>query len=299
MKILLTGADGFVGRHFQNYDSIIPLEGDRGLRIDIRNEDALRTSIAAVQPDALVHLAAISFVPEAIKNPRETFEVNVIGTFNLLSALESSGFRGRMVYVSSADVYGPVAQAQLPITEERTLRPRNPYAASKAAAEALVYQWSQTGNFEIVIARPFNHIGPGQHGHFVVSDFAKQIVMMKLRRSKPVLEVGNLDTTRDFTDVRDVVEAYGLLLREGKNGEVYNICSGVERSIREVLENMLILAGVEAEIRHEKNRERPSEQRQVVGSYQKLHQDTGWNPKISFEKTLSDILYDWKVRLTT
>ena len=167
--------------------------------------------------DAVIHLAAQSFVPESFKNPLETFDVNFTGTYNLFSALKEYGFHGKILYISSGDIYGLVSEDKLPITEDYPLKPRNPYAVSKVAAEALCYQWSIAEDIEILIARPFNHIGPNQSERFAVSSFAKQIAEIELGLRKPVLNTGNIDITRDFLDVRDVADAYKLLLEKGMN----------------------------------------------------------------------------------
>ncbi|MHB1680224.1 MAG: GDP-mannose 4,6-dehydratase [bacterium] len=165
--------------------------------------------------DAVIHLAAQSFVPESFKNPLGTFDINFTGTYNLFSALKEYGFHGKILYISSGDVYGLVSEDKLPIAEYYLLKPRNPYAVSKVAAEALCYQWSVTEDMKIIIARPFNHIGPNQSERFVVSSFAKQIAEIELGLRKPVISAGNIDITRDFLDVRDVANAYKLLLEKG------------------------------------------------------------------------------------
>lgn len=292
MKVLVTGATGFVGRYVISAMPCVPLEG-----VDLRNLAQLRQVVAGIRPDAVVHLAAQSFIPESFNNPRETFEINFLGTLNLLTALKEAGFTGRLLFIGSGDVYGLVPPERLPISENYPLRPRNPYAVSKVAAEALCYQWSQADGFDIVMARPFSHIGPGQSERFVVSDFAKQITEIKSGRREPVLYVGDIDVTRDFTDVRDVVRAYQRLLKDGKNGEIYNVCSGRESSIRGLLNQMLDIAGVDARIEQEKERLRPSEQRRVFGSYEKLHNETGWIPEIPIEQTVGDILEYWRRKI--
>ncbi len=298
-KVLLIGGTGFVGGHLQRHlcDNKYAV-GVHGDSVDVRNPGEMQRLIFRERPDAVVHLAAISSVPESFKNPHQTFEINFTGTLNVLMALRSSGFRGRMLYIGSGDVYGLLADEDLPVTEERRLKPKNPYAVSKVAAEALCYQWSQTADFQIVMARPFNHIGPGQSERFALSDFAKQIVEIKIGRHNSTLRVGDIDVTRDFTDVRDVVKAYGLLLERGKNGEVYNVCSGKERSVRSLLSRLIDIAGVDARIEQDRNRLRPSEQRRVFGSFEKLRRDTGWLPDIPIEQTLHDILDDWRMKLS-
>lgn len=293
MKLLLTGATGFVGRHFTQQMPATPLDGSDGNPVELTDRAAVVQAVDAVKPDAVIHMAAQAFVPDSFDDPHATFQTNVLGTLNLLFALKKTGFKGRVVYVGSAEVYGRVREQALPIREEQAIRPRNPYAASKAAAEALAYQWSQTGGFEVVLTRPFNHAGPGQSDRFVVSQFARQVAEIKNGSRPAVLEVGDIDVTRDFSDVRDVVRAYRLLLERGRSGEAYNICSGTESNVREILNQLLALAGVEAEIRVQRDRLRPDEQRRMVGSRDKIEAETGWAPQISLATTLADTLAYW------
>jgi GDP-4-dehydro-6-deoxy-D-mannose reductase len=241
----------------------------------------------------VIHLAAISFVPESIERPNETYDVNLHGTINLLDALKRSGFKGAFLYVSSGEVYGAVPPEALPVTEERVPRPRNPYAAAKLAAEAYCCQAAVTSGLRIVVARPFNHIGAGQSERFFVPAMARQIADIKQGRHAPRIEAGNLDVTRDFSDVRDVVQAYLRLLASGRSGEVYNVCSGVERNVGDVLRRMLELAQVDAAIEVAEQKLRPNEQRRHCGSNRKLCDDTGWQPKIPFDQSLRDLLRSW------
>ncbi len=269
-----------------------------GMQIDLRDAAAVRNVIAQIKPDSVIHLAAQSFVPVSFQNPRETYEINFQGTLNLLSALRETGFRGRMLAVGSGDAYGLVPESRLPVTEDEPLKPRSPYAVSKVAAEALCYQWSQTESFTVTMTRSFNHLGPGQSDRFAVSDFARQVVEIKSGRRQPTLTVGDIDVTRDFTDVRDATAAYALLLDRGRNGEAYNVCSRREYSLRSVLERLLQLADVDARIVQDPTRLRPSEQRRMRGSYAKLRTDTGWEPSIALDQSLGDILRDWEERLS-
>jgi GDP-4-dehydro-6-deoxy-D-mannose reductase len=216
--------------------------------------------------------------------------VNFSGTLHLLQALSAEGFRGSFVYAGSADVYGRLPETDLPAKEMQPLRPRSPYAVSKVAAEALCYEWSQRQNFRVVLTRPFTQIGPRQAPRFAVADFARQIVEIRNGRRAPVLTTGDLDVTRDFTDVRDTISAYYELLKSGENGEVYNICSGRERSLRSLVEEMLQIAGVEAEIQTSTARLRPAEQRRMVGDAGKIREHVGWQPEIPLTTTLTDIL---------
>ncbi len=266
--------------------------------LELRDRGSLTAAISEIQPDCVLHLAGQSFVPVSVNDPLATYEVNFLGTLNLLEALKSCGFTGRFLYVSSGDVYGLVSPSQLPVTEDHPLRPRNPYAVSKAAAELLCMQWTFAHDFDIVIARPFNHVGPGQAEWFVVSDFARQIVEVKLNRRAPEIHVGSIDVTRDFTDVRDVVLAYLLLIEGGRSGETYNVCSGREHSIRDLLENLLELSGVDCRIILEAARQRPKEQTRMLGSFAKLNREVGWSPTIGIKQSLQDVLNYWEGRLT-
>jgi GDP-4-dehydro-6-deoxy-D-mannose reductase len=264
--------------------------------IELREPATLQQAIEETRPDYVLHLAAQSFVPASVKDPRATYEVNFFGTLNLLQALKAGGFRGRMLYVGSAEEYGAVRDEDLPVVESCPLRPRTPYGVSKAAAELLCYQWTQDQGFEIVMSRPFNHLGPGQAEHFVVPDFAKQVTEIKLGRREPVLKVGAIDVTRDFTDVRDVVQAYLALMERGESGEAYNVCSGREYSIREILEELIRLAEVECRIIVDNARLRAVERKRNRGSFEKLAQCTGWNPRITLTESLRDVLAYWELK---
>lgn len=299
--LLVTGASGFVGRTLLGmagaggiggYTRIIQLTD----AVDLREPASLKRALAGQSPDAVIHLAAISFVPDSIARPRETYDVNLHGTINLLEALLAQGFRGAFLYVSSGDVYGAVPAEGLPISEDRLPRPRNPYSASKLAAEAYCYQLSQTSPIRVLIARPFNHIGPGQSERFAVAGFARQIAEIKQGRHAPLIEVGNIDVTRDFSDVRDVVQAYLKLLEAGISGEAYNVCSGVERNVGDVLRRMLELASVIATVKSVTDKLRPNEQTRHYGSNHKLCEDTGWAPSVPFEQSLRDLLDSWTPR---
>jgi len=300
-RLMVTGLDGFVGRHVKravedSRDRRFELVEPRSA-IELTEPATLKQAIEETRPDSVLHLAAQSFIPASVKDPRATYEVNFFGTLNLLQTLKAGGFRGRMLYVGSADAYGAVRDEDLPILESHPLRPRTPYGVSKAAAELLCYQWTQDQGFDIVMSRPFNHLGPGQAEHFVVPDFAKQIMEIKLGRREPVIKVGAIDVTRDFTDVRDVALAYLALMEQGSRGEVYNVCSGREYSIREVLDELIRLAGVECKIVGEDSRLRAAEHRRSRGSFDKLKKCTGWQPRIAMTDSLRDVLAHWDKKL--
>ena len=289
MKLLVTGNAGFVGRHFCARFGGDPFEDDTG-SVDLRDPSRVRSAVAALEPQAVLHLAAQSSVAASFEDPVETFAVNFSGTLNLLEALRAEGFSGVFLYVGSADVYGRMPEQDLPAKETQTLRPRSPYAVSKVAAEALCYEWSQRLNFRIVLTRPFTQIGPRQDERFAIAGFARQIAKIRSGRCAPVLTTGDLDVTRDFTDVRDTVAAYHELLERGENGEVYNICSGRERRLRSLVEQMLQISGVQAEINTSTTRLRPAEQRRMVGDPGKIRAHLRWEPKIPLITTLTDIL---------
>jgi GDP-4-dehydro-6-deoxy-D-mannose reductase len=296
LKVLLTGASGFVGSYMQGVLPCVPLVSG-GQEVDLRRPDELRQPIRTIRPDAVIHLAAQSFVPRSFLDPVETFDINFYGTFNLLNALEQEGFSGSFLFVSSGDTYGVVPPERLPIVEDQPLRPRNPYAVSKVAAEALCFQWSVKSRFKIVMARSFNHIGPRQRTDFVVSDFAKQVAEIRKGLRGPVIRTGDIEVTRDFTDVRDIVRAYQMLLERGENGEIYNVCSGREVRISNILSRLIEIAGVQVAVEPDPERMRSAEQKRNYGSYAKLHNATGWQPKIELEQTLQDILEYWEREL--
>lgn len=297
-RLFITGVQGFVGSHLQKAVSRPDWQSTfevvcADTQFDITDRTSLDSALSRAQPDAVIHLAAQSHVPTSYADPKETYRVNFLGTLNLLEALDESRFTGRLLFIGSADTYGLVPETDLPIREEQPLHPRNPYAVSKVAAEALCYQWSQTGPFEIIMARPFNHIGPGQGESFAVSGFAKQIAEIALGLRPPEIQVGDLDVTRDFTDVRDIVDAYLELLIKGKSGEVYNVGSGQERRISEILNSLISIAGISANTIVDTARFRPAEQRRVVCDARKLISQTGWKPSRQLHETLNEILQYW------
>lgn len=264
---------------------------------NVLDADHLRRTIAEHRPDWIIHLAAQSHVPSSWADPAATLSVNAGGTANLLMAMGDAGFQGRLLYVSSADIYGAVAEAGLPVTEETPAAPRNPYATSKVAGEELCRQWARTRPLDVVIARPFNHTGAGQRPDFALPAFAREIAAIKLGRQAPRVQTGDLDVTRDFLDVRDVVAAYLALLARGASGQTYNVCSGREVHLGEALGMLTRLAGVQAEIVTDPARLRPSEQRRMCGSHARITAATGWQPSIALGDTLTQLLDHWMQEL--
>lgn len=297
-NLLVTGLTGFVGRHLQQHLD----QPDSAWRLvlppssyDLIHPESLR-AWCEQSPDAVIHLAGQTFVPEAFRDPARTLEINLLGTLNLLQALKAGGFNGTFLYVSSGDVYGQVDESDLPVTERLMPEPRNPYAVSKLAAEHLCRQWGISEGWQVMVARPFNHIGAGQKDGFVIASAARQIMRIAGGLQAPEIAVGDVDVTRDFLDVRDVISAYFALLEHGRSGEIYNLCSGVERTVRELIIQMARLAGVSVDLVQDPSRLRPADQRRVVGSAAKLQQDTGWEPSISITETLQSVLSDWEAR---
>lgn len=293
-RLLVTGANGFVGRHVKSAVGA-GVFGDAEFHgapdgWDVRDEQEVRALVDEIRPDSVLHLAAQSFVPRSFENPRETFDINVVGTLNLLLALSKVGFTGRMVYASSGDIYGRVPESELPVDESRIPEPRSPYGVSKVAAEQLCLQWRRTEGVDVIIARPFNHVGPGQDIRFVLPALARQIVAIAEGRQPPVIAAGDIDTTRDFTDVRDIVAAYAAMLVRGIAGATYVVGSGHERLVRDLLQDMCALAGISPEISQDPSKMRPAEQRRMLADASRLYRDTAWAPRIKLETTLSDIL---------
>ena len=294
---LLIGGTGFVGRHMQR--SLLPsfkvIATDRSS--DIRDVAKIGSLVKSASPDIVVNFASITTVRESFQDPLDTYRIGFLGTLNLLMALKESGFKGRMLNISSSEVYGFPSDDLLPVNEAALLRPMSPYSVSKAATEALCYQWSQTEQFEIVTARPFTHIGPGQSDRFAISNFAKQIAEISLGKKAPVINVGNLHATRDITDVRDVVRAYSLLLERGRNGQAYNICSGRETSIKTLLNELIEFARLDISVEQDESLMRNAEQKRIYGSYEKIRNETGWDPLIPLSQALVDTFSCWVDKL--
>lgn len=307
-SLLITGHLGFVGqtllREYKN------LKGGNTYEfktfsddLDICDQKALQYAVAQIRPDAVLHLAAQSFVPESFSDPSKTLEINLNGTLHLLQALDDINFQGRMLYVSSADVYGFVSENQLPITENTPPAPRNPYAVSKLAAEYLCQQWSLQAAYEILIARPFNHIGPGQDERFVWSGLTRQIAAIELGQQPNVITVGNLSVSRDFSAVEDILQAYLDLLRAPKaalsGSAIYNICSGQETYLNQLLGQLVNERGLVISVQVNHSRLRLVEQVRAVGSSEKIKQQVSWASKQPIITVLHNMVEDWKKKLCT
>jgi GDP-4-dehydro-6-deoxy-D-mannose reductase len=300
VRALVTGATGFVGTYLvaaleAGGDTVLGCGGprdDRALPIDLSDPSSIRAAFDLAQPDIVFHLAARTFVPDSFASPHETYAANVLGTANVVQAMRDhmreTASRVRLVFTSSAEVYGTHAPREYPLRETAELLPPNPYAASKAAAEVLLLSEMRAYGLDVVIARAFNHIGPGQSDRFVVSSFASQLASIA-GGAPPILHVGNLEAKRDFLDVRDVVEAYVALAERGVSGEIYNVCSGVPHKVSELLRELIIAAHVPVEVREDPERMRPSDTPLSYGDNTKLKNATGWEPRIALTRSIRDI----------
>jgi GDP-4-dehydro-6-deoxy-D-mannose reductase len=250
----------------------------------------LSRALDAARPAVVFHLAAQTFVPDSLQAPVETYEVNAIGSARLAEAVRAydAGPPPRVVFASTAEVYGARDATEFPLCENIDLRPANPYGASKAAAESILLAHARSFGLEVVIARSFNHIGPGQNDRFVVASLANQLARIAAGGS-PQLFVGNLNAARDFLDVRDVVEAYIALARDGQAGQIYNVCSGGAVAIRDVLRELIAIAHVPVEVREDPARRRAADIPLLVGNGEKIRQATGWRPQISLIESLRAI----------
>ena len=296
---LVTGALGFVGRHLVEHlrahgDEVV--ECDRSADgLDITDADAVRRRFATVRPDVVYHLAGWADVGGSWQAPVEAFRVNAEGTLNVLSAALEAGVE-RVLAVSSADVYGIVSPDELPLTEDSPLRPASPYAASKVAADYLGLQaWLGRG-LPVLRVRAFNHLGPGQTDRFVAPALASRIARAEVDGGD-VLTVGDLSARRDFTDVRDVVRAYRLLVEQGAPGEVYNVCSGADLAVQDLADRLVAQARVPLRLEVDPSLLRPVELPVLRGSHDRLTAATGWEPEIPIDRTLRDLLEDWRARV--
>ena len=293
MRALVTGATGFVGRHLVGHLAAV---GDDVTisEAEITDPGALEADFGGSRPDAVYHLAAQADVRASFDDPAATLRVNVEGTFNVLDAARRAG-AGRAVVISSADVYGRVEPEDLPVDEAAAILPVTPYGASKAAAEMVCVQAGSGLGLDVVRARAFNHLGPGQSDRFVAAALASRVAANE-RTGAEEVRVGNLGARRDFTDVRDVVRAYRMLATDGAAGEAYNVCSGAACRISELAEALIARARHPMRLVADGGLLRPVDVDEVRGDPSKLHGATGWHPEVPMEKTLDDLLDYWRCR---
>ena len=292
MRAFVTGGHGFVGPHLLAHlndsgDDVVAPHQDE---VDLDDADALKAAITAARPDAIYHLAALASVAESWADPLRTFDVNAVGTLRVLEVARHLDPVPRVLLIGSAEVYGTVTAADVPIREDLPLSPVTPYAASKVAAEYVGMQYHAGFGVPVVRARSFNHVGPGQHGQFVVADIARRIADAVRDGSTGALRLGNPTARRDFTDVRDVVRAYRLLVTDGVAGEAYNVCSGIDVSIGDLVQRLLVISGADLSVEIDPALIRPVDVPVLVGDNAKLRAATGWVPNYSLDDTLRDVL---------
>lgn len=316
MKALITGGAGFAGSHLTEYllavgyeVTVLALAQEDTAhlntltrpvhieRVDLRNAVELKAILEGLRPDQVYHLAALTSPTESFRDPTETYAVNFDGTLHLLEACRELAGACRVLVVSSSEVYGHVEEGALPLREETPLRPANPYAGSKAAAEMLAYQFFRSYGLQLVRVRPFNHTGPRQSPAFVCSDFARQVAEITLGLRRPLMTVGNIEVRRDFSDVRDIVMGYNLLLEKGTPGEVYQLGSGCAVPVEQVLRILLGFCPQRIEVRTDPSRRRASDAPALWGETSKAERAVGWSRQYSLEATLRDLMDYWIMKL--
>jgi GDP-4-dehydro-6-deoxy-D-mannose reductase len=311
-RVLVTGADGFVASHL-----LVELAEATGCRIcgiglkpeplttvpglvylvtDLTDYDRLRDLVDDFRPDAVFHLAAQPSVAVSWDDPWTTYRVNMIGQLNLMEALRTLGVEASVHIACSSEEYGLVHPDQIPLDESMPLQPCSHYAVSKVGQEVLALMYHEAFDWRVIVTRGFNQAGPGQSPDFVVSSFARQIALIEAGKTAPVLKVGNLEALRDFTDVRDTVRAYRMLMEEGTSGAAYNVCSGSARPVREILETLLSMSESAIEVEPDPARQRPSDIPIMVGDNTLINEEVGWEPAIPLEQTLRDTLDYWRER---
>lgn len=302
MKVLVTGASGFAGQHLMDHlntatvstlvGTTLSKTGNAFIKLDLLNYTEVKAALKKIKPDVIYHLAAFSSTALSFEHPQASLGNTLVMQINLYEACLELKLQPRFLIVSSGQIYGKTDHP--PITEQSPVDFNSPYSVSKVGQENLAAYYSKRG-FESIIARPFNHIGPGQQTGFLVSDLASQIAQAE-KSGNDTIAVGNLDSKRDFTDVRDIVRAYALLARHGQADEIYNVCSGKSISGNQILEGLLALTKAKIKVESDPSRMRPSDIPDLYGDSSKLRQATGWKPEFSLERTLADVLDYWRSR---
>ena len=306
MKALITGVDGFVGKYLSEYllkqkyevygttiSEKYKNEKIKIYKMNLLDEKEVNKVIKMIKPDKIFHLAGQSAVGLSWEKPVLTVNINVNGTLNLLEAVRNYSKDSKILIVGSSDQYGPIKPEECPIKESKIQNPQSPYGVSKKAQEEMCKLYVNAYHTNIIMVRAFNHIGAGQSTNFVVADFASKIAQIE-KGSEPVLKVGNLESFRDFTDVRDIVRGYSLLLEKGKIGEIYNIGSGKEVKVSEILKKLISMSKKEIKIEIDPNKFRPVDVPLVVCDNSKIKKDTGWETEFLINDTLEEVLEYWR-----
>jgi len=321
MRTLITGIAGFTGIHLAEYllspdryndnidlygidivkdvskDAQPVLDKAKVLNCDILDKEEMKKTVEEIKPDRIFHLAGLTFDPDSHQSPEKFYITNVLGTINLLEAVKQLGIDPLIHIACSSAEYGLILENENPVTETNYFRPISPYGISKLAQDMVGYQYYKNYGLKIIRTRAFNTTGPGEKEDFVCSNFARQIALIEKGKQGPTIYVGNLDAKRDFVDIRDVVKGYWLASDKGISGEVYNLCSGKAYSIGEMLDILLQMAKKDIIVKQDPKRMRPSDIPLQVGSFEKLHKQTGWKPSISLEDTLKDLLTYWRQKV--
>lgn len=306
--VLVTGGAGFAGSHLvEHLAAHTPIVAwsrspppphiarhATWQQVDILQRAQVVSAMEGIRPSAIFHLAGLPHVAESWTDTAQPLAVNVLGTHHVLDAVRKAGLRCRILVAGSAHVYAPSAA---PLREDALLAPSSPYALSKLAQEQLALRAAAEDGLDVVVARAFNHTGPRQAPSFVAPSIARQIARIERGEEEPVLHVGNLDAARDLLDVRDVVRAYAALVEHGTPGGVYNVASGVARPIRGVLDGLIARAHVPLRVETDPTRLRPHDMPVLAGDATRLRADTGWQPAISFDRTLDDLLDYWRAQV--
>ncbi|MGN0347040.1 MAG: GDP-mannose 4,6-dehydratase [Lachnospiraceae bacterium] len=308
-KAMVIGAAGFAGRYLiehlsrdLGYDTVATKLSREVLEdtpvkvcdLDILEKEAIVELLFEERPDYIFHLAAQSSVSVAWNNPQLTIDINVKGGVNVLDAVRELYYKPRILMIGSGEEYGHILPGETPIKENNRLDPGNIYAATKACQNMIGSIYSRAYDMELILVRAFNHIGPGQSSIFVVSDFCRQVAEIEKGLREPVMYVGNLSAKRDFTDVRDVVRAYGLLVQKGKKGETYNVGSGRAVEIRDILERIIAKSTAEIQVKTDMAKIRPVDVPIIEADITKIREATGWSPQISLDRTISEVLDYWR-----
>lgn len=309
MKALIIGGGGFVGpylaRHLTNdlgletfvtkmQNESLDIDNVSVINLDILDCEQIYDVLSSVRPDYIFHLAAQSSVAVSWKNPALTIDINIKGSVNLLDSVRRLDYKPRVLLIGSGEEYGHIKAGECPIIEDNALRPGNIYAATKSCQNMIGKIYADAYGIDVCMVRAFNHIGPNQLPLFVVADFCKQVADIEKGEKEPVIYVGNLSAKRDFTDVRDVVRAYGLLIEKGERGETYNVGRGQAVEIRYILDSILALASCKIEVKVDENKLRPVDVPIIEPDITKINECTGWQPRISLEQTLKETLDYWR-----
>lgn len=311
LKVFITGASGFVGKHLVDLlatrghcvfagihqaQAIFP-QTVKVVPFHLSDHQSFNKTLKEIQPDAIIHLAAMSKINDSWNDPAYTFTFNTVATIQLIQAAHRAVPQAKIITVGSSEEYGLTGLTGTSLTEDHPCQPQNPYASSKLAMGQVALQLAQKNQQTVIHVRPFNHFGPEQPKGFVISDFASQIVQIEKGLTKPIVQVGDVSAIRDFTDVRDVVNAYLLLLENEVKTGIYNICSGTSRSVKDCLDELVNVASIPIQIIEDKSKFRTLHVPVFLGSSQKINKAVHWEPQIPFRKSLQDTLQYWRIYL--